>query len=143
MAFKTADGQKSYGSAYTAKKYNEYHPAEEPEHGNAVETAVSNTEEPTEPKEHEKDTHPAVSANGAAHTVTISKGPDGRHHVSAMHENGATTNSDHETSAEAHEQGGQLCAVSLKKSGEAGDQQGAASEGDNDNVDSYESADLA
>lgn len=144
MAFQTADKQKSFGSAYKTKKYDEFHASEDsPQHGNAVDEAVANTDAPVEPKEHDKDTHPAVSANGAAHSVTISRNPDGSHHVSAQHPNGMSTESDHQTSAEAHEQGGKLCAVSLKKSGEEGPQAGAASEGDNDNVDSFEMPDLA
>lgn len=142
---KTKDGKKSFGSGFAARRYDEVHAKDEkPEAGSQVDHAMHQVNEPVEPKkemehEGEEEMHPVVKEHGAAHTVHIHHDKaTGKHHVKSEHEDGHINDSDHETPEEAHEQGGKLANVSLKKTGEAGDQQGAASEGDNDNMDGFE-----
>ena len=80
--------------------------------------------------------------HGKAKSLTISH-ENGTHKIESQHEDGFVHNGDYETAKAAHEAGGTLAGISLKKSGEAGDQQGAASEGDNKHVKGgYEQPDL-
>lgn len=142
---KTKDGSKSFGSKFAARRYDEVHGAnnEKPEEGSHVEHAMHQVKEPVESKkesenEGEQEVHPVVQEHGKAHTVHITHDhAANKHHVRSEHEDGHVNESDHETPEEAHEQGGKLANVSLKKTGEAGEQQGAASEGDNDNLDGF------
>lgn len=149
---KTADGTKKFGSKFAARRYDEVHAnkseQEKPEAGSQVAHAMHEVKEPVEPKheaekEGEQEVHPVVQQHGKAHSVHITHDhAANKHHVKSEHEDGHINESDHETPEEAHEQGGKLANVSLKKTGEAGDQQGAASEGDNDNMDGFQMPEL-
>jgi hypothetical protein len=91
-----------------------------PEHDNAEEGA---------------DVHPAVAEHGEPHTI-VHKFDDenGRHSVTSHHHDGHTHMSVHPDKASAWEEGGKLANLSLKKAKKSNPQAGAASEGDNENV---------
>jgi hypothetical protein len=149
---KTKDGTKKFGSAFAARRYDEVHAnsdEQKPEPGSQVSHAMHEVKEPVEPKhesekEGEEEVHPVVQQHGKAHSVHITHDHvNNKHHVKSEHEDGHVNESDHETPEEAHEQGGKLANVSLKKTGEEGKQAGAASEGDNDYTDGFEMPELA
>ena len=81
------------------------------------------------------DVHPAVAEHGEPHTI-IHKFDDenGRHSVTSHHHDGHTHMSVHPDKSSAWEEGGKLANLPLKKQGKSNEQQGAASEGDNDEV---------
>lgn len=92
-----------------------------PQGGNAVDEAVDNSEAPEQ----------VVQAHGPATHIHIKHDhAAGKHHTTSHHEDGHVHESDHQTAQEAHQAGGNLANVDMKKSDEAGDQQGAASESD-------------
>lgn len=94
-----------------------------PKGGNAVDQAVDNTEMP--------DLKQVAAEHGPAHTVHIKHDhAANKHHTTSHHDDGHVNESDHQTAEEAHEAGGNLANVDMKKSDEAGEQQGAASESD-------------
>lgn len=131
---------KKFGSAMVGKRYdaaaNEEPKAEPvqatgkpdmnknagaPKGGNAVDEAVNNS----------GDSHSVVAEHGPATHVHIKHDHTaGKHHTTSHHEDGHVHESDHQTAEEAHQEGGNLANVSLKKTDEAGEQQGAASEED-------------
>lgn len=145
----TKDGKKKFGSAFVAKRYDEAH-SEEPSDekgakkklGNVLEDRKNDLAEEVgekndSPKEEqgEGETHPVVSEHGPATDVHIHHDhKNNKHTVTSHHEDGHTNVSDHEDAQTAHQEGGKLANVSLKKSGEAEDQQLAESEGGNDSV---------
>lgn len=122
---------KKFGSAFAGRSYDERHQggeAEGPQHGMAVDRAKA----AVEPKEGESEgAEQVVAQHGPATSVHSTHDHKAKkHHVTSVHEDGHVHDSDHETAEEAHEEGGKLASVSPKKSGEAGDQQGAMSEED-------------
>lgn len=66
----------------------------------------------------------------------------GKHSVESSHPDGFTHSSSHDDPRLAYEAGGTLQGVDVKKSTHP-DQQGAASQGDNDKIPSFEMPDLS
>lgn len=140
--FKSKNG-KSYGSAYVGKKHDAAHDEAEAKHG-AMKTEVKEPKEKVmghdesgmdhnEPDGDEQ--NPVVAEHGPAVHVHIKHDHvANKHHVTSTHEDGHTEEGDYETPEQAWEEGGKFANISLKKLGKAGDQQGAASEGDNEEV---------
>jgi hypothetical protein len=124
--FETKDKKQKFGSAYKARRYDSAHEA--PEH-EAKETPEFEAGEQEGKKEAQPEQHPVVAQHGPAHTVHIKHDHTAnKHHVHSTHEDGHENMSEHQSAAEAHEEGGKLANVSPKTSGEAGPQQGAQSE---------------
>lgn len=147
MAFPTKDGKKKFGSAFVAKRYDSVH-GEEPTNekdakkklGNVLEDKKSDLE-----NEAGEEQHPVVAEHGPASHVSIHHDhKNNKHSVTSHHEDGHVNTSEHEDAQTAHEEGGRLANVSLKKSGEQEDQQLAQSEGGNDSAsDGYVMPELA
>jgi len=144
MAFSTKDGKKKFGSAYAAKRYDSAHdePANEKDAKKKFGKVLSDKEgdlkhemdesPETQHEEGEDEMHPVVAEHGAAHHVSIHHDHNnGKHTVVSHHEDGHVNTSEHQDAKTAHEEGGKLANISLKKSGEQEDQQLAASEGGN------------
>lgn len=130
--FESKNG-KRYGSAYVAKRHDAAH---EEKASKDVKTSV---EAPKEIVDHNEgpntEENPVVAEHGKARRVVINHDHEAnRHHVTSTHEDGHTEEGDYETPEQAWEEGGKFANISLKKLGKAGDQQGAASEGDNEEV---------
>lgn len=153
MATMTKDGKKRFGSAFAAKRYDSAH-TEEPSNekdakkklGHVLESKESDLKHEAEETpefeagEHEgaqegaEEQHPVVAEHGPATDVHIKHHANGKHTVTSHHEDGHVNTSEHEDAKTAHEEGGKLANISLKKSGEQEDQQLAASEGGNEST---------
>jgi hypothetical protein len=116
--FQTQDGQRKFGSAFRAKKYDEFHaePAGHTEqtyneHNQADQSGkgkkqVSKSEQPG--TEHETPQE-VVKTHGRAHSVHIHHDHEnGKHKVVSHHEDGHMHESEHESVADAHDHGKQL-----------------------------------
>jgi hypothetical protein len=124
---------RKFGSAFVGKRFDKGMGGEGAEHESKESPEFEAGEQ--EGMKEKGEQHPVVAAHGPAHTVTIKHDHKrGKHSVESHHDDGHRNLTEHETPEQAHEEGGSLANVSLKTSGEAGDQQGAASEGDNDHT---------
>ena len=130
---------KKFGSAFVGRRYDAKGEKEAPETPEQEHNESPDMEKHEQDQgEEKKEMHPVVAEHGPAHTVTIKHDhKNKKHHVESEHDDGHRNLSEHETPEQAHEEGGSLANVSLKTAGEAGDQQGAASEGDNDHTDGF------
>jgi len=88
-----------------------------------------------------KDYAGIVAKHGAANRVVVTS-DNGKHSVESSHPDGFSHSSSHDDAHLAYEAGGQLQNQDVKKSAHP-DQQGAASQGDNDKIPSFEMPDLA
>jgi hypothetical protein len=122
---------KKFGNGFQAKRYDEMHGK-----GGEAETAVH---ESKETPEFEAGEHEGMNEGGADHgpatEVHIYHDHENKkHHVHTTHKDGHKHMSEHQTPEEAHEEGGKLAGISVKKeneqNGEEDDQQGAKSEED-------------
>lgn len=133
--FDSKNGKK-YGSAYVAKRHDAAHDesaSKEKEVKVHAKAPTENVESHGEPDGDEQ--NPVVAEHGKARRVVINHDHEaGKHHVTSTHEDGHTHEADYDTPEQAWEEGGKYANIDLKKMGKAGDQQGAASEGDNDEV---------
>jgi hypothetical protein len=117
MAFQTKDGARKFGSAFRAKKYDEFHKAsaETPVH-EAKETPefeAGEQEGKVEDKVGQEPMHEAphevVAAHGKANSVHIHHDhANGKHKVVSHHEDGHMHESEHGSAGEAHDHGKQL-----------------------------------
>ena len=114
MAFPTKDGQRKFGSAFRAKKYDEFHkaaPVESPEHEakQSPEFEAGEQEGKKENEAGQEAPHEVVAAHGKAHSVHIHHDHEnGKHKVVSHHEDGHMHESEHGSAAEAHDHGKQL-----------------------------------
>jgi len=134
MAFKTADGQKSYGSAYRTKKYDEFHPKSVEPTKNASEDTTTDSPEkfdayadgkqPGETNDNEHstsqesgaDAEDVVKAHGPASEITFKHDHDnGQHTISVTHPDGHKHESVYSDAAEAYEVGGKYANTDVKK----------------------------
>lgn len=128
--FESKNGKK-YGSAYVAKRHDTAHDEANSKHEAKESKSFEKGEQ--EGASEGMDQHEVVKAHGpAVKIVTTHDHEAHKHHVMSHHKDGHVNESDHETPEEAHEEGGKLANISLKKSGEAEDQQLAESEGGNE-----------
>lgn len=128
---------KKFGNGFVGKKYDEMHAPAEKEPSGKMESAVTDNKE-TE-KQEGMEGHPVVTAHGKATEVhTTHDHAAKKHHVHTKHEDGFENHSDHESPEEAHEEGGKLAGVDVKRENPDEAQQGAQSE-----EDGFEMPDLA
>lgn len=128
---------KKFGNAFQGKHYDEMHAPAEKEPSGKMESAIEDNKE-TE-KQEGMEGHPVVAAHGKATEVHIHHDhAAGKHHVHSKHEDGHNNLSEHESPEEAHEEGGKLSGVDVKKENPEEAQQGAQSE-----EDGFEMPDLA
>ena len=118
------DPSRKFGSAFRGRKYDEMHAEPSAEH-EAKETPEFEAGE----KEGKEEVHPVVAEHGKAHSVHVKHNHSAnKHHVTSQHEDGHVNESDHASAQEAHQEGGSLAGVDMKKENPAEAQQGAASE---------------
>jgi hypothetical protein len=112
MAFKTADGERSFGSGFRAKKYDEHHaPAERKEESRTNAMGMSKKSQPAAENKEDEGMNPesVVAEHGKATTVHVKHDHvANKHHVTSTHEDGHVHESDHASSADAHEHGKKL-----------------------------------
>ena len=162
MSTETKDKQKKFGSAYKAKRYDEWHASDndndyvapgQPEysatskdHGEDKVNTLGEehkSKNPTDTDAEVSTPSEVVQSHGPATAVEYTHDHEaGTHHVHSTHADGHEHHSDYDNPALAYEAGGELQAVSMTKKKHS-DQQGASSEGDTDGVPQHEAADLA
>ena|ERR1035437_3512733 len=99
-------------------------------------------EQPSGNNENTKAESQVLKAHGPATKVTITHDHEGgKHSVESQHADNYTHSGEYSTSQLAHQAGGILAAANVKKA-TSPDQQGAASEGDNSSIDSFEMPEL-
>jgi len=126
--YQTADGKKKFGSAYVGKRYDENHkeaateePVDEKDTKKKLGKVLSDKsgelaeemgEKQDNPQEEEQE-HPVVAQHGKAKSVHINHDhAANRHHVTSVHEDGHTNESDHESAEDAHGEGRKLAGLS-------------------------------
>jgi hypothetical protein len=165
--YTTKEGKK-YGSAYVGKRKDEEHAKsqgempkkdtdyEAPGQPEYESTSRDHTEDKVNtdtesPKGHDPNgvhseypsPHEVVENHGPAHMVTYSHDHEnGSHSVHSAHADGHTHYAEYKDPALAYEAGGELQASDVKRRTHPSEQ-GASSEGDNDEVPQHEAADLA
>jgi hypothetical protein len=141
--FKTADGEKSFGSGFRAKKYDEFHskPTEHKEESRTNAMGMSKKSQPAaENKEDEgmnhEDPKQVVAEHGPATTVHIRHDRvANKHHVTSTHDDGHVAESDHPDVVSAHEHGKQLAGAEGKE--EDPDEFGSQADNSSGDMDSF------
>lgn len=110
--FPTKDGQRKFGSAFRAKKYDSFHPAsEEPnknEHSPVVD-AAEGKDAAGEQNAEGHDPKQVVAEHGKAHSVHIHHNhAEGKHKVVSHHEDGHMHEKEFENAGAAHDEAKKL-----------------------------------
>jgi len=143
--YHTADGKKKFGSAFAGKRYDREHSAEEPSNEKDAKKKLGNVlEDKSEDLKHEageskefeageqegmKEVHPVVAQHGKANSVHIKHDHVAKkHHVTSVHEDGHTNESDHSSDMEAHDEGRKLAGVAGEPEGSPEEQGGGMEE---------------
>lgn len=128
MAFATKDGKQRFGSAFKAKRYDEFH-APSAEHEEKESPVFEAAEKEGQEEGHKESPEQVVAEHGPAHTtVTHHDHETGKHKVVSHHKDGHMHESEHASSDEAHDHAKGLAKADMEEA--QNDQQGAASEED-------------
>lgn len=125
---------KKFGSAFAGRSYDERHQGGESEPAGVEDSAKEEQNEGAQEAAAE-----VVKQHGKATSVHVTHDhKNKKHHVTSTHEDGHVNHSDHESAAQAHEEGGALAGEDVKKEHPEEAQQGAQSE-----TDGFQMPDLA